>query len=294
MKLVVALGGNAIGGGSYNSQLEKVNQTCRHLVKLIKQGHKIIITHGNGPQVGNILLQQKEKQTSEMPLDVCGAMSQAQIGYMFQQALANALKTLKIKKEVVTVITQVLVDKNDMAFKNPTKPIGPFYKSMKKGCVFVEGKGYRKAVASPIPRQIIELKNIEDLIKHDNIVISCGGGGVPITQTKKGYKGVEAVIDKDRCAALLARQLKADMLLILTDVKGAYLNFESTNKQLLRKLSVADARKLLKKGEWPAGSMAPKVEACADFAAKTKKKAVIADLKDIEDAVLGKAGTVIK
>ncbi len=298
MKLVIALGGNAIarnGDASYKEQVKAVRKTAKQIVKLIKARHKIIITHGNGPQVGNILLRQEKSKKSipPMPLSVCGAESQGEIGYIIQQQLDNELKRAGIKKEVVTLVTQVLVDKRDPAFKKPTKPIGPFYKKKKKGFVYQTGKGWRRVVPSPKPKNIIEKKEIMDLIKPGRIVISCGGGGIPVIMKRKELIGVDAVIDKDRAAALLAKIVKADILLILTDVDGVYLNFGKRNQKKIRKLKLAEAQKYLKAEQFPAGSMGPKIEACIQFIKQGGNKAIITSLEKADAALKGKSGTMI-
>lgn len=298
MKIIIALGGNAIsrdGKASYNEQVKQVRRTARQIVALIKAGHKVIITHGNGPQVGDLLLQQEigKKAIPPMPLSVCGAESQGEIGYMIQQQLYNELKNSEIKKEAVTLITQVLVDYHDPAFKNPTKPVGPFYKSKKKGSAYQIGKGWRKVVASPMPQDVIEKDEIIDLVNKGRVVIACGGGGIPVVRKNGKLIGVDAVIDKDRATALLGKIVGADLLLILTDVEYAYLNFGEADQKPLRRLKLAEANKYLKADEFKEGSMKPKVESCIQFIRQGGKRAIITSLEKASDAISGKTGTVI-
>jgi carbamate kinase len=293
-RIVIALGGNALttkNDFSYKEQEEQVKKTAEVIGDLIRKGYKLIITHGNGPQVGSIFIQNEAFPKTEMPLDVCGAESQAQIGYMLQQAIQN-----ETKKKVCTIVTRVLVDHEDPAFKNPEKPIGPFYskqQSLKfKGkyrLKLIEGKGYRRVVPSPDAKEIIELKQIEKL-SEDSIVICCGGGGIPVIKEKGKLKGIRAVIDKDNTAALLAKDLKADLLLILTDVNSVYLNYKNSDQKKLKEISIAKARALLAEGQFPDGSMGPKVESAIKF----NKETIITSIDKAEYALKGKAGTVIK
>ena len=307
-KLLIALGGNAIlkagEKGTAGEQFLRIHETCSHFLELIKAGYQLAITHGNGPQVGAILLQNEiAKETlPSMPLDVCGAESQGFIGYMLARQLFSRLKIAGVHKEMVCLITQTLVDQNDPAFKKPTKPIGPFYnekeaetlKTEKKWkMVFQTGKGFRRVVPSPDPKDIIEGKAIGELFAGGKIVIACGGGGIPVIQTSDGaLKGVEAVIDKYHTAAVLAQKIKADILLILTDVEAVAINFGKPDQKNLNKLSIADAEKYLKAGEFGKGSMGPKVEAAIQFA-KAGGKALITSLEKAKEALEGKSGTLI-
>lgn len=305
MKIVLALGGNAIaqkGKASYKEQLAAVRKTSKSISSLVKSGHKLVITHGNGPQVGNIMLQQEagKRVSPIMPLFVAGAESQGEVGYLIQQQLQNEFRRKRMKKEVVTLLTQVLVSKTDLAFKNPTKFIGPFYTS--KQAVSLrrkykikkqDARGWRRVVASPKPIDILEKSTINSLLAKGCVVIACGGGGIPVTKSHSGFEGVEAVIDKDRSAALLGKLVRADLLVILTDVDGAYLNYGKKNQKLLSKLKLNEALRLLKQGEWPEGSFAPKIESACNFIKSGGKKAVIAHLGKAGEALAGKSGTVI-
>ena len=298
-KIVIALGGNALGK-TPQEQHDLIEKTVKHVVDLVEDGNQIVITHGNGPQVGMIY---DSMQKENMPFAESGAMSQGYIGYQLQQTLKDELNNRGIEKSVVTVVTQVEVDPKDKAFKNPTKPIGEFLtkeeatkRAKKDKAVYKEdsGRGYRKVVASPMPKKILELNTIEKLVNDGTIVIACGGGGVPVVMTKKdGYEGIDAVIDKDRTSALLAKEINADELLILTAVDQVSLNFNKKNEEKLSKLSVSDARVAIRNEEFGEGSMLPKIEAACYFASKTGKKAIISSLEKARDAIDGKNGTLI-
>ena len=298
-KIVIALGGNALGK-TPQEQHDLIEKTVKHVVDLVEDGNQIVITHGNGPQVGMIY---DSMQKENMPFAESGAMSQGYIGYQLQQTLKDELNNRGIEKSVVTVVTQVEVDPKDKAFKNPTKPIGEFLtkeeatkRAKKDKAVYKEdsGRGYRKVVASPMPKKILELSTIEKLVNDGTIVIACGGGGVPVVMTKKdGYEGIDAVIDKDRTSALLAKEINADELLILTAVDQVSLNFNKKNEEKLSKLSVSDARVAIRNEEFGEGSMLPKIEAACYFASKTGKKAIISSLEKARDAIDGKNGTLI-
>ena len=298
-KIVIALGGNALGK-TPQEQHDLIEKTVKHVVDLVEDGNQIVITHGNGPQVGMIY---DSMQKENMPFAESGAMSQGYIGYQLQQTLKDELNNRGIEKSVVTVVTQVEVDPKDKAFKNPTKPIGEFLtkeeatkREKKDKAVYKEdsGRGYRKVVASPMPKKILELNTIEKLVNDGTIVIACGGGGVPVVMTKKdGYEGIDAVIDKDRTSALLAKEINADELLILTAVDQVSLNFNKKNEEKLSKLSVSDARVAIRNEEFGEGSMLPKIEAACYFASKTGKKAIISSLEKARDAIDGKNGTLI-
>lgn len=309
-KIVIALGGNALGN-SQEEQLKLLEGVSKIIVELVKDGNKIVLTHGNGPQVGQIFLAMDysangEVKTPSMPFPECGSMSQGYIGYQMQQCIQDELERQGIKKDCATLITQVLVDSEDSAFDNPTKPIGKFYSkdeadiiSKEKGYVFVEdaGRGYRRVVPSPIPKDIIEKRVIRQLVDNDNIVICAGGGGIPVIKTDriKLLEGVEAVIDKDRTAALLARELDADILLILTAIDKVYINFNKDNQMALDEISVEEAKKYIEKGEFAKGSMLPKIEACLEFVKEdSSKRAIIGSLEKAYDAIKGTSGTIIK
>ena len=308
-KVVIALGGNALGNTA-EDQLKSLEHVSKIIVELIKKNHQIIITHGNGPQVGMIFLAMDyssngEVNTPPMPFPECGSMSQGYIGYQLQQCLQDEMERQKIKKDCATLITQVLVDSKDKAFDNPTKPIGMFYSKeeaekieKEKGYTFVEdsGRGYRRVVASPQPLDILEKRVIKNLVDNDTVVIAVGGGGIPVIKEDKIklLDGVEAVIDKDKSAALLAKELDADVLLILTVVDKVCINFNTKDQQELDKLTVEEAEKYIEEGQFAKGSMLPKVEACIDFVKDNpNKKAIIGSLDKASDAIKGTSGTVI-
>lgn len=305
-KIVIALGGNALGN-TPEEQLELVKTTAKNIVDLVEAGNRVIITHGNGPQVGMINLamevSHQEIDSPEMPFAECGAMSQGYIGYHLQQSIQREIVKRGMRRNCLTVVTQVEVDKEDPAFKNPTKPIGSFYTkeeanklAEEKGYTMKEdaGRGYRRVVPSPRPQKIVEIRTIKDLINKGNIVIACGGGGIPVVKYRNGYKGVDAVIDKDRTSARLAVDLKADVLLILTAVDQVAINFKEEDEQKLRTMTVKEAKEFIAAKEFAEGSMLPKVEACIDFAEKSKGYAMITSLKKAKLALEGKTGTVIR
>ena len=309
-KIVVALGGNALGKDP-KEQLNLLENVAKIIVSLVKDGNQIVLTHGNGPQVGQILLAMDysangDAGTPEMPFAECGSMSQGYIGYQLQQCLQDELERQKIKKDCATLITQVLVDPEDSAFQNPSKPIGIFYSkeeankiASEKGFTFVEdaGRGYRRVVPSPQPIDIIEKNIIKQLVENDNIVIACGGGGIPVIKTDKIelLEGVAAVIDKDRSAALLARLIDADTLLILTAVDKVCLNYNTENQIELNSISVKEALNYIEAGHFAKGSMLPKIEACIEFVkGNSSKKAIIGSLEKAQLAISGESGTIIR
>ena len=289
MKIVVALGGNALGK-TPEEQLELVKETAKQIVKIVSDGHEVVVVHGNGPQVGMINLAfdnsyQNDGGTPLMPFAECGAMSQGYIGYHLQQAITDELNERKIDKECVTIITQVEVDPKDPAFENPTKPVGMFYTKeqaeqieKEKGYVFVEdaGRGYRRVVPSPKPVDIVEHEVIREMVKDGNIVITCGGGGIPVRVDKKdGYEGVDAVIDKDFAACKLAQIIEADVLLILTAVSKVCIKYNTPEEEALDEITLEKAREYIEKGEFAKGSMLPKVEACMNFVYQSKNGVAI-------------------
>lgn len=306
-KIVVALGGNALGN-SPAEQLKLLEDTAKIIVKLIKLGHDVIITHGNGPQVGSISLAMEYSHTGintpSMPFPECGSMSQGYIGYQLQQCIQNELKKQNISKNCVTLITQVLVDSKDSAFQNPSKPIGMFYTKeealdieKKKGYTMIEdaGRGYRRVVPSPMPIDIVEKNTIKMLFDNNNIVIASGGGGIPVIMENGAYKGVEAVIDKDRTAALLAKLTMADTLMILTAVEKVSLNYNTENQVDLDVITIKDANKYISENQFAKGSMLPKVEASMSFVEDSDdRKAIISSLEKANAAIKGKTGTIIK
>ena len=297
-KIVIALGGNALGK-TPSEQLSLVRETSKNIVDLVEMGNQVIVSHGNGPQVGMIY---NNMVSSDMPFAECGAMSQGYIGYHLQQAIQRELATRGIKKDVATIVTQVEVDKNDPGFNDPTKPIGVFYteeeaKKLEKetGATFKEdaGRGWRRVIASPIPKKIVEIETIEKLIKSDTIVIACGGGGIPVIKEDNQYTGVAAVIDKDRTSALLALNTGADLLVILTAVPQVAINFNKPDQINLSKLTLEEANTFIEKGEFAKGSMLPKVEACMYFVKESGNKAIITSLDAARDALNGTTGTTI-
>ncbi|WP_377863542.1 carbamate kinase [Bacillus sp. R86525] len=307
-KIVVALGGNAIqsGDATAQAQQEALERTAEQLTKIMENDVDIVIAHGNGPQVGNILLQQKVAETEKtpaMPLDTCGAMSQGMIGYWMENAIEKALKKRKIKKDVATVITRVIVDEKDEAFENPTKPIGPFYteeearKLMEETkAVFKEdaGRGWRRVVPSPKPVSIHEHKIINSLVEDGDIVIAVGGGGIPVIESEEGLKGTEAVIDKDFAAQKLAELVDADTLVILTAVDHVYLNFNKTNQKKLEAVTVDELEQYIRDNQFAVGSMLPKIQAAINFAnTDPKRKTIITSLEKVYEALEENTGTII-
>ena len=302
-RIVVALGGNALGSNA-KEQLATVKKTARRLVDLVAMGNEVIITHGNGPQVGMIYKAMAATNTGEnaVPFAECGAMSQAYIGYHLTEAINNELKKINSNKKLINILTNVLVDKDDKAFQNPTKPIGPFL-SKDEALKFPyptkedSGRGYRRVIASPKPIKIIEEDQIETLINNDYTVICCGGGGIPVIETPQGLKGIDAVIDKDYASSTLANNIDADMLIILTQVENAKINFGKTNEQNLYNIKVSKINEYLQNDEFKAGSMKPKVEACINFINNQKQKkriAVITDMKNLSEAINLEKGTIIE
>ncbi|MBW2336983.1 MAG: carbamate kinase [Deltaproteobacteria bacterium] len=301
--ILVAFGGNALiqsgQEGTAEEQFENLKLTMRQMAKL-SQEYKIVITHGNGPQVGNLLLQQEScDEVPKMPLEIIGAMTQGQIGYMIESSLDTAFMEIKesVDQHFVTLITYVVVDENDPGFQNPTKPIGPFYtEEQAKGLPYrltKTDKGLRRVVASPKPVAIVERREIKKLIEMDFIVICCGGGGIPVIRKNRKFRGVEAVIDKDLASSILAQEIKADIFVIASDVKGAAINWGQSDQKMLRRTPLAEMEKYVKEGQFPAGSMGPKVEAVMQFAKATGNRGVICQLDDIEKAITGEAGTEI-
>jgi len=308
--IVIALGGNAIlkahQKGFVEEQLKNIRITCEQILEMIGKGHKIIITHGNGPQVGSLLIQQEEaySRVPAMPMDVCGAMSQGEIGYMLEQVLHNLLQANGINRDVLTVITQVMVDREDPAFKNPTKPIGPFYNAetkeryeREKNYIIKEVKPgnsspYRRVVPSPNPLRILEAKALKRLVNAGIIIIASGGGGIPVAMDSEGnYHGVEAVIDKDLAGEKLAEAVIADLLLILTDVEKVFLNFGKPKQIALDVVQLEKAKVYQKEGHFSPGSMGPKVEACLRFLEFGGERAIITSLDKASSALEGITGT---
>ena len=304
---MIALGGNALGNNP-QEQLELVKTTASTIVDLVEEGYDVIVGHGNGPQVGMVNLafensHNKVGGTPTMPFPECGAMTQGYIGYHLQQSITNEIAKRGIKKNVACVVTQVEVDPSDPAFKNPTKPIGSFYTKeeadkivAETGYTFVEdaGRGYRRVVPSPKPVSIVELEVVDSLVKAGTVVITVGGGGIPVIKENNTYSGVAAVIDKDRASAKLALDLKADKLVILTAVEKVAINFNKPNQENLSRLTLADAAKYIEEGQFAKGSMLPKVESCIEFVENVENgEALITSLEKAKEALLGNTGTVI-
>lgn len=306
--VVVALGGNALlrsnQKGTYQEQIANVTETCQALVDFLKRGNRLIIGHGNGPQVGNVMLQheagQKIFDLPSMPMDYCVSETQGSIGYLIELGFKKVLADENIDRNVVTLITQVVVDKNDPMFQNPTKPVGPYYSqeeaetySEQTGAIFHEdprGRGWRKVVPSPQPIKINNIDIVKTLADAGNIVVTVGGGGIPVVENNGQVSGIEAVIDKDLASSLAAIQANADAFYILTDVPQAYINFKKENQEALGIITVAQAKQYLAEGQFTEGSMAPKMRAAIKFVEATGKEAVITDSTTLSDE---KGGTRI-
>ncbi|MCR5760632.1 MAG: carbamate kinase [Sphaerochaetaceae bacterium] len=306
-KIVIALGGNALGN-TPAEQLQLVRETAKPIVDLIEEGNEIVIAHGNGPQVGMINLgmsaaAEVKAIKSDMPFPECGAMSQGYIGYHLQNAIGNELVSRSIKKEVATVVTQVLVDENDKAFQNPTKPVGAFYDketaeriTREKGFVMVEdaGRGYRRVVPSPKPIDVIETTAVKELIRGGCVVITVGGGGIPVIRKNGLLYGTPAVIDKDFASEKLAELIDADLLVILTAVEKVAVNFRKPDEKWLSSMNIEEAEKYAAEGQFAPGSMLPKVQAAVMFAKSKKgRKCIITSLDKAKEALAGKTGTVV-
>lgn len=305
---VVAVGGNALikdkTKKTVNDQFDAAGETMGHIAQMIKQGWKVVITHGNGPQVG-FILRRSELSMHELhpvPLDYCGADTQGAIGYMFQKALGNHFKQMGMDEHAVTVVTQVEVSSDDPAFKNPTKPIGSFLEEdlakerMKEGKTFVEdaGRGWRQVVPSPKPMRVVEVEAIRSLVDNGFIVVATGGGGIPVVEKPNGdLIGIEAVIDKDFASSLLANNLNADLLLISTAVEKVALNFNTPEEKWLDQMTVAEAKQYIEEGHFAPGSMKPKIEACIQFIENGGEKCLITDPPNIPRALMGETGTWI-
>jgi len=309
-KLVIALGGNALQEAgkpaTAQAQLEVVEKTSEYIADIVERGYEVIVAHGNGPQVGRIVIQNEvaSASTPAMPFDVCGAMSQGMIGYHIQQGLSKVLRHRGINKNVVTVVTQVVVDKDDPKFNAPSKPIGPFYTeeeakaiAAEKGYTMKEdaGRGWRRVVASPLPVEIVELDAVKTLNDAGFVVVTVGGGGIPVVRNEAGdLEGVAAVIDKDLASEKLARDMDADALVILTAVEKVSINFKKPDQKDLDRMSAAEAKQYIKEGHFAPGSMLPKIEAALNFVeSKPGRIAIITSLDKAVDAIEGRAGTTI-
>ncbi|MBR6285286.1 MAG: carbamate kinase [Muribaculaceae bacterium] len=307
-RLVIALGGNALGN-TPEQQLKLVQNTASTIVDLVEEGYDVVIGHGNGPQVGMVNLAfeyaaNNSGGTPAIPFPECGAMTQGYIGYHLQQAVGRELARRGLHTPCAAVVTQVVVDRNDAAFEHPTKPVGMFYSKeqadaivAQTGYTFVEdaGRGYRRVVPSPMPVKIVELPVVEQLMNAHSVVITVGGGGIPVVENGPGdYQGVAAVIDKDRASAKLALDLNADMLVILTAVDQVAINFNKPNQQALSRITVAEARQYIAEGHFAPGSMLPKVESCISFVESTQGgTALITSLEKAREALKGLTGTLI-
>ncbi|MGM0405758.1 MAG: carbamate kinase [Thermoplasmatota archaeon] len=308
---LVALGGNSLvrpdDDGNVNNQFEMMRRTCDQLTEMIEAGYDLVLTHGNGPQVGNILLQNEiaSDVVPSMPLDVCGAQSQGQIGYMFQQTLKNKLWEKGSERDITSIVTQVEVDKNDPAFRNPSKFIGQRYTNEEaekiqrtKGWTMKETATgyYRRVVPSPKPKSIVESEVIKDLVfsgEESYIVISAGGGGIPVVNESGQLKGVEGVIDKDRASAVLANDINEKFFIMLTNVENVYLNFGKDDEKVIESMTTSEAKQYLEDGEFPPGSMGPKIEAAIQFLEQGGDKVLITDSDSLSKALKGETGTYV-
>lgn len=304
-RILISLGGNALGT-LYNELLESVNIIAKPIAKLVEDGNEVVICHGNGPQVGyikkNIDVGAMESETESLPLSECVAMSQSFIGYQLSNAIENELSKSGINKRVPTVVTRVIVDKNDKSFDNPTKPIGAFYSKEKSeeleraGKVMIEdsGRGYREVVASPYPVKIVEVDAINACLKNSPVVIAGGGGGIPTIDEDNKLVAVNAVIDKDRTSVMLAHDTNCDSLVILTGVEKVAINFNTPDQKDLSKLSVSDAKKYMAEGQFPAGSMQPKIESAISFVESgANRETLITSLDKLVEGMRGETGTLI-
>lgn len=302
MRIVVAIGGNAIlnpAKGSPQEQQKMIDSTCREIAQMIRKGYDVVLTHGNGPQIGNILAMQEEcGLVHPQPLDICGAQTQGMLGYSLQQSLRNRLVELGIKKQVVTMLTQVIVDETSPSFEEPTKPIGVYYsryraqKMMAQGVKIIKDeKGYRRVVPSPEPLHIVEEDAIRELVEEGAVVIAGGGGGIPVIRKNNLLTGIEAVIDKDLTGSMLACAIGAEIFLILTDVEKAALNYGKDDQVDLDEISVEEGERYVKEGHFGKGSMEPKVVASLRFVKSGGKAAIISSLDKALPALEGKAGT---
>jgi len=307
---LIAFGGNAIlpenQRGLQSEQMKNAQKAAQLMVHVVKKGFELIIVHGNGPQVGNLLIQMEESVTKVPPfsLEVCDAMTEGSMGYMLEKAIINELRKNSVDKEVATLVTQVVVDKNDAAFENPTKPVGPFYSryraqmiAREKKCKIVEdaGRGYRRVVPSPKPIDIVSKYVIRDLVRSGKIVITAGGGGIPVIINGNGlFQGVEAVIDKDYTASLIAQEAKADLFIILTNIERVYLNYGQSNQEGISVIPVELAKKYLQQGQFPPGSMGPKIQAAIEYIQNGGKEVLITSANYLKAALINRAGTKIR
>jgi carbamate kinase len=306
---LIAFGGNALlpenQRGLQEEQMRNAQNAAKLMVHIVKKGYELIIVHGNGPQVGNLLIQMEEAVTKIPPftLEVCDAMTEGSMGYMLERAIINELRTRSQDKEVATLVTQVIVDREDPAFQNPSKPVGPFYSKYraqmlakeKKWMMFEDaGRGYRKVVPSPKPIDVVSKWIIRDLVQAGRVVIAAGGGGIPIIINGRGlFKGMEAVIDKDYVASLIAREVKVDLFIILTGIERVYLNFGTPKEQPIDVMTAAEAKEYLVQGQFPPGSMGPKIEAAVDFIQAGGEEVLITSASHLKAALIHRSGTRI-
>ena len=301
--ILVAMGGNALirkgQVGTIDQQFENLRVPIRQIA-MLSRDYKILITHGNGPQVGNLLLQQEAShEVPKLPLEILVAQTQGQIGYMIESVLDSELMILGIhhQQPIVSLISYVVVDENDPAFKNPTKPIGPIYTEKETASVpypvTKTSKGYRRVVVSPKPVTIVEKREIKNLINMGFVVICCGGGGIPVIREGRSFCGVDAVIDKDLASAKLAEEVGVDIFMIATDEKAIAVNYDTPNQKFLKSLTISEAETYLEEGQFPPGSMGPKVRAAVQFIKNGGNRAVIGSIEEIEKAIAGEAGTEI-
>lgn len=307
--IVIAIGGNAIlkenQKGTVAEQFENVRTCCGPIVELYEKGYRIVLVHGNGPQVGNILLQ-AEAAADTVPvqtIDLCGAQTQGQIGYMLQLSMQNSFREKGVDGKITSVVTQMVVDRQDPAFQNPTKPIGPFFsneraeklREERPELIFKEdaGRGYRRVVPSPKPLQVIEADSVSALLRQGHIVVTCGGGGIPVSLENGQYQGVEAVIDKDLAAALLAQDIKADMLVILTGVDQVYVDFGKPSQKAIFRMTASQALAYMEQGQFPEGSMKPKIQAALNYLKGGGEEVLITSMERLTDALLGNTGTIV-
>lgn len=305
---VIAFGGNALlpenQKGTFEEQQANADAAAESIIRIVKNGYGVILVHGNGPQVGQVLVQNEESagKVPAQPLDACVASTQGTIGYILTTALRRSAQKFSIQVEPVVILTNVLVSPQDPAFQNPTKPIGSFLSAVRaremqetQGWVIVEdsGRGYRRVVPSPKPQKIMESKVISQLARSGNIVVACGGGGIPVAMIDDKLVGIEGVIDKDLASSLLAEEVKADLYIVLTGVPQVAINFGKENMEFINEMTVAEAKKYMAEGHFPPGSMGPKIAAAIDFVKKSGQKVLITSAEKLEDALKGQSGTYI-
>jgi carbamate kinase len=305
--VVVAIGGNALapsGLGDLAEQSRRARGVAEHILRLRDSGRRILVVHGNGPQVGALALAQEAiaQEISPQPLHVLGAMTQGQLGWLLSEAIGDAMEAAGDERTVAALVTQVVVDADDPGFANPTKPIGPFFSRGRakrlaeaRGWQVADdaGRGWRRVVASPAPKEVVEWSHVRELLEANNVVIACGGGGIPVARTSDGLTGVEAVIDKDLAAALVGALVKADVLLLLTAVERVALDFGAETQRDVATLTVDEARRHMAEGQFPAGSMGPKIQAAIDFVEGGGREAIITSLEATAEALAGNTGTRI-